>query len=78
MNDTTNEIQTLINTLLDNPIALISCLMLAIGIILTFLSKQFNLVRLLLGDVSFIKQRLIGILLGIVGALLLYWSTGNL
>ncbi|CAM3097749.1 hypothetical protein LALA110947_04255 [Lactococcus laudensis] len=78
MNDTTNEIQTLINTLLDNPIALISCLMLAIGIILTFLSKQFILVRLLLGDVSFIKQRLIGILLGIVGALLLYWSTGNL
>lgn len=52
--------------------------MLAIGIILTFLSKQFILVRLLLGDVSFIKQRLIGILLGIVGALLLYWSTGNL
>lgn len=78
MNDTTNEIQTLINTLLDNPIALISCLILAIGIILTFLSKQFILVRLLLGDVSFIKQRLIGILLGIVGALLLYWSTGNL
>lgn len=78
MNDTTNEIQTLINTLLDNPIALISCLMLAIGIILTFLSKQFILVRLLLGDVSFIKQRLIGILLGIVGELLLYWSTGNL
>ena len=78
MNDTTNEIQTLINTLLDNPIAIISCLMLAIGIILTFLSKQFILVRLLLGDVSFIKQRLIGILLGIVGALLLYWSTGNL
>ena len=78
MNDTTNEIQTLINTLLDNPIALISCLMLAIGIILTFLSKQFILVRLLLGDVSFIKQRLIGILLGIVGTLLLYWSTGNL
>lgn len=78
MNDTTNEIQTLINTLLDNPIALISCLMLAIGIILTFLSKQFILVRLLLGDVSFIKQRLIGILLGIIGALLLYWSTGNL
>ncbi len=78
MSDTTNEIQTLINTLLDNPIALISCLMLAIGIILTFLSKQFILVRLLLGDVSFIKQRLIGILLGIVGALLLYWSTGNL
>ena len=78
MNDTTNEIQTLINTLLDNPIALISCLMLAIGIILTFLSKQFILVRLLLGDVSFIKQRLIGILLGIIGALLLYWSRGNL
>lgn len=78
MNDTTNEIQTLINTLLDNPIALISCLILVIGIILTFLSKQFILVRLLLGDVSFIKQRLIGILLGIVGALLLYWSTGNL
>lgn len=78
MTDTTNEIQTLINTLLDNPIALISCLMLAIGIILTFLSKQFILVRLLLGDVSFIKQRLIGILLGIIGALLLYWSRGNL
>lgn len=64
--------------LLTNPIALIGCIILGFGILFTFVSRQFVLVRLFFGDISFIKQRILGLFLGGVGALLLYWSTGHL
>lgn len=64
--------------ILANPIALIGCIILGFGILFTFVSRQFILVRLFLGDISFIKQRILGLFLGGVGALLLYWSTGHL
>lgn len=64
--------------LLSNPIALVGCVILGFGILFTFVSRQFILVRLFLGDISFIKQRILGLFLGGVGALLLYWSTGHL
>ncbi|MCJ1975059.1 hypothetical protein GYN12_03625 [Lactococcus piscium] len=64
--------------LLSNPIAIVGCVILGFGILFTFVSRQFILVRLFLGDISFIKQRILGLFLGGVGALLLYWSTGHL
>lgn len=64
--------------ILANPIALIGCIILGFGILFTFVSRQFILVRLFLGDISFIKQRILGLFLGVVGALLLYWSAGHL
>ena len=64
--------------LLSNPIAIVGCVILGFGILFTFVSRQLILVRLFLGDISFIKQRILGLFLGGVGALLLYWSTGHL
>ena len=64
--------------LLSNPIAIVGCVILGFGILFTFVSRQFILVRLFLGDISFIRQRILGLFLGGVGALLLYWSTGHL
>lgn len=68
----------ILKILFANPFALIGCILLAFGILFTFVSKKFILIRLFFKDVSFIKQRLIGIILGLIGAFLLYWSTGNL
>lgn len=67
-----------IKTLIDNPITLIGCIILGFGMLFTFVSRQFILVRLFLGDISFMKQRILGLFLGLIGAFLIYWSSGNL
>lgn len=78
MKDNNNEVTTLLNNLISNPLAFMACIILGVGILFTFASRQFILVRVLLGDVSFIKQRITGIVFGIVGAVLLLFATGNL
>lgn len=78
MDNITNESDNLIQIFSHKPLALISCIILGIGLLFTFASRQFILVRVLLGNVSFIKQRILGVIFGIVGALLLLFATGNL
>lgn len=78
MKDNNNEVTTLLNNLISNPLAFMACIILGVGILFTFASRQFILVRVLLGDVSFIKQRITGIVFVIVGAVLLLFATGNL
>lgn len=78
MDNITNESDNLIQIFSHNPLALISCIILGIGLLFTFASRQFILVRVLLGNVSFIKQRILGVIFGIVGVLLLLFATGNL
>lgn len=78
MNNIANESDNLIQIFSHNPLALIACIILGIGLLFTFVSRQFIIIRLLLGDVSFIMQKVLGIIFGLIGALLLMYSTGNL
>lgn len=64
--------------LMNNPIVLVSCIIFGLGLLFTFVSKQFIIIRIFLGDIGFIKQRIIGFVLVIIGGLLLAWSTGNI